>query len=316
MSRQGWLPLALLVAAAPARAHDADVLYVALDERGSPPKITEHVTLTVPSLLRLAPIDRDQDEQVSADELVAGAGALRLGVWAQMPLSAAGVDCRRDQEQAIPRDGYVELVARFDCGPGELRQDFRVLDVLPPNYRVVLGRQADGERGRQFAQGRLTALSIPRPAPQAWLRAPLVRDGLALTPAWLLRLDVLGVWLAVSGRAGHRWRGTLVAALALAVCAPLRVGVSWAALPGVVFAAVLPGRFDLLAGALAGAALGLTVGEPLPSVALGLGLGAAAAWLVASAVLEPVGRLMERRRRSAWLAGVAVVLVVAGVALG
>ena len=144
-----------------AHAHDADVIYVLAEARAE--QLDETITLTASSLGQLAPVDADGDGDLSQADLDARADSIRVGVWEQMPLSAAAKPCTRSTERALLREGFVELNASFVCGEGELRQDFRFLSILPTNYRVVLGSQLEGERNRAFAQGTLTALTIGRP---------------------------------------------------------------------------------------------------------------------------------------------------------
>jgi hypothetical protein len=64
------------------------------------------------------------------------------------------------------RESYIELYAEFRCPPGaELTQTFRVLSVLPSNYRVVLAGPAEaGQRaGQSFAQGSTQTLILSAP---------------------------------------------------------------------------------------------------------------------------------------------------------
>ena len=135
------------------------------------------MTLTAGTLGQLAPVDADGDGSISPADLRARADAIKQGVWADMPMTAGGAPCALDGARAVVLPSHVQLEARFACGPGELRQDFRLLRVLPSNYRVVLGRQVDGEGGRAFAQVPTTSLVLgarDRPGaqgPGAWEEA-------------------------------------------------------------------------------------------------------------------------------------------------
>lgn len=199
------IALALLVAPV-ASAHDADVIYVLLTEHPGG-ALEEVVTLTAGTLSQLAPIDADKDGALSQADLDARADAIAAGVWNQIPLEADS-SCTRSGEQALLREGYVELSARFACPPGKLSQDFRILRVLTSNYRVVLGKQVDGETGRAFAQGNVQRLEL-RPVPAGQARIALSFGAGVLAP--LIWFDVTLVWLlalllAASVRAvGERW---------------------------------------------------------------------------------------------------------------
>ena len=74
-----------------------------------------------------------------------------MGIWDAIPLSAGGQPCARTGATALLRESYVELGATFSCAPGELRQRFSLLSLLPSNYRVVLGSYVQGEQGQRFA---------------------------------------------------------------------------------------------------------------------------------------------------------------------
>ncbi len=186
-----WALMVLCLFAATASAHDADVIYVTLTE-APPGALEERVTLTASTLSQLAPIDADQDGALSQEDLDSRSAAIAAGVWDQMPLQAA-TPCVRSSERALVRDGYVELVARFACPTGELSQDFRILRGLTSNYRVVLGRQVDGEAGHAFAQGNVQRLTL-RPVPIAFAERELPGFGAGALSA-LLWFDVTLVWL-------------------------------------------------------------------------------------------------------------------------
>lgn len=158
------LPLALLSAlcvAPSAHAHDADILFVQASRASLDAQtVDEVVTLTASSLVRLAPIDADGDGALSQSDLEARADAVRAGVWSQMPLLAAGAPCLLGDTEALLRERYVELRGRFACPPGALTQTFRVLSVLPDNYKVVLGSAVDGEQNQRFATQLLQTLPL------------------------------------------------------------------------------------------------------------------------------------------------------------
>lgn len=171
-----------------AQAHDADVIYVQTETHHG--QVTEVVTLTTATLAQLAPVDADANGELTQTELDARADSIHAGVWAQMPLTAGGQRCASENERAQLRSGFVELTATLRCAPGELRQDFRFLAVLPTNYRVVLNE-------RLFAQGALTTLTLTDVAKvDVWssIRAGIVRcltlDGIACVILALLTAQV------------------------------------------------------------------------------------------------------------------------------
>ncbi len=157
------LPLALLLFATAASAHDLDVVYVQLNDADG--GLVERLTLAAGTLGQLAPVDADGDGELTEADLAKRGDAVTAGVWEQMPLWAGGQPCRFASPQTAIRDTYLELWATFSCGPGELKQEFKWLRILPSNYRVVLGSQLDGERNRSSAGGNVQTLFIPRPQP-------------------------------------------------------------------------------------------------------------------------------------------------------
>ncbi len=157
--------LGVLFAVTPARAHDADVISVLTTAERSG-ALEQHVTMTPATAVLLAPLDADGDSTLTQRDLDTRSLSLTAGVWEQMRLEAAGAPCTRSGEGAVLHEGYVELFARFVCGPGELRQSFRFLSILPPNYRVVLSSQVEGARTQAFAQGALSTVTLARPTPQ------------------------------------------------------------------------------------------------------------------------------------------------------
>jgi hypothetical protein len=152
MPNRCWA-LALLLCSSAALAHDADVIYVQLQPVDG--GVAEVATLTAQTLALLAPVDADRDGLVTPAELEARRDGIEAGVWAQMPLQSGGAPCKlAPPSEAVLHATFVELRARFECpAPGELKQNFQVLSVLPGGYRVVLGSRLKGEAGQQFAEG-------------------------------------------------------------------------------------------------------------------------------------------------------------------
>src|SRR5213075_1817635 len=126
------------------------------------PSVEERMVMVGGTLSLLVPVDADGDGMLSPGELAAKAAALEVGVWDAVPLSAGDQPCRRTGTAAELREGLVELRAAFTCPDGELRQRFRALEVLPPNYRVVVGR-SDVAAPQRFAQGTEETVVIPEP---------------------------------------------------------------------------------------------------------------------------------------------------------
>jgi|APLak6261679142_1056127.scaffolds.fasta_scaffold00011_3 hypothetical protein len=313
----------LVVLAAAAWAHDADVLYATVKQTGDQGQLSEIVTLTGATLGLLAPIDADGDGALSQADLDAKTKALEVGVWDEMPLTSGGQPCGRERVSATLREGFVQLEGHFRCQAGELRQDFRLLRVLPANYRVVLGSQLDGEgRARGFAQGSMTAITIPRPAaPGSWDGAQFrgaFDDGVARGLSLLAIGAGFAVWLTMGAwRRGLAAWGLLLAALAvgswfqappLAPAAILllgAIGVAVSARPPLVLALIVGGALGALGGgdgwvsALGVAAGSLVVLAPLGVVAIALGVMLkrrpralkVVRWLPAVCVLVGVARL-------------------------
>jgi hypothetical protein len=309
MRRLRLLLAGLLLVTFPARAHDADVLYARL-EPGPPGTLIEIVTLTNPTLALLAPVDANDDGVLSQADLDARADALKAGVWSDLPLSAGGVPCTRSDESAQLEDGFVALTAHWRCPEsGDLRQDFKVLRVLPTNYRVVLGSQLDGERGRRFAQGVFTALEVPRPKPPGLLDGERLRRGLEQGARDNGVVEALALLLLLFLTAGTFRRGALRLGLlvlgALPVLAGRAVPLAVPVLLGMGAVAVAfltePPRWRALVAdaAVIAAGLGLSLRTGLHSCSEGLGWLAGLALLGggALAVGVPLGRLLTRRSR-------------------
>lgn len=301
--------LALVLLAGAAWAHDADVIYVQLTEL-SGGGLEEAVTLTAGTLSQLAPIDADGDGALSQADLDARADAIAAGVWDQMPLEAT-TPCVRSSPRAILREGYVELFARFTCPAGPLSQDFRILRVLTTNYRVVLGRQADGEGGRAFAQGNVQRLQL-RPQPQGGLTRPRLSFTFG-SLAFLTSPDVVLLWLllllvAPSVKRAAGLTAALVAGYSIAAAPGLE-------LPELVGAALVVGvgagsaifvllkdatKWPVVAMALASVGDGLRAGAALTAADAGLiefHLGRAVGLAVLALGVAPIARIIGRRPR-------------------
>ncbi len=194
-----WLFLVMAFFARTAQAHDADVIFV--DARPMPKegRWKEVVTLSVETLALLIPLDADGDQTLSQADLVAKEKALRVGFWDQAPLTSAGKVCSLDKSNARLEQGVIQLEGEFTCAQGIPRQDFRFLQILPPNYKVVVGSSSGG-RTPAVAQGALSTLSlIAAPGPDAGvltsLRAGLFRsvalEGVAALMGLLFALATL-----------------------------------------------------------------------------------------------------------------------------
>lgn len=192
-----WLLPVLVLSAAGALAHDADLVVVRLEPGPQPGLLVETITLTGATLAMLAPIDADGDLSLTQADLDARHKALSVGFWDEVPVGAAGRPCERMGEKATLKEGFVELQAQLRCGEGELRQDFKILRVLPANYKVAFNAQPLGdEAGPRFAQGTFSTITVPRAPPRAALEQP----------RWLAAGALLLVLLA---GAGWAWRSRL-----------------------------------------------------------------------------------------------------------
>lgn len=312
------LALLVLLGASVARAHDADVIYVSLQPGPEAEGWWVVATLTPATLGLLAPIDADGDQALSQADLDVRGRALELGFWDEVPLTAGGVPCARLGGGAGLREGFVELRALVRCGPGELRQDFKILRVLPPNYRVVLGSQLDGEaQGRGFAQGSLTTIPIPRPIPPGRWNPERFREafeaGARKARSAELLAGLFGVLLVV----GAWRRGAGFAALAL-----LGVGLGSVVDVGfwpptvlvllVTAGAALSPRPPAVLALLVGVGAGARGGGGSWSEVLGLAVGTGLVFVVAAPLALGLGALLGRWPRGLRLARWAPL----GVALG
>jgi len=197
-------PLFLVLVSSAAAAHDLDVVYLQLAEGDG--GFVERMTMAAGTLGQLAPVDADNDGELTEADLAQRGEAVRVGVWEQMPLFAGDRPCRYFEPKVAIRDTYLELWATWACGPGELRQELKWLRILPANYRVVLGSQLDGERNRATAEGNVQTLFIPRPGGARREGAP-----------WPLGAVLLVAGLAAAGlsvrRRGRERRGLQIASL-------------------------------------------------------------------------------------------------------
>lgn len=299
-----WLIPVVLLSAFQARAHDADVIYVLLKHGGSPAGLVETATLTAATLGSLAPVDADGDGVLSQGDLDAKARALRAGFWDEVPLNAGGKPCELLEARAFLREGFVELQGEFRCGGGALRQDFKILRVLPANFRVVLGSQLDPEaEGRGFAQGSLTTITVPRPLPpgawdgpgfwRAFNRGVQRGLGAEVLAALFGLLICIGAWRRGAASAGLVLAGVVVGSWP---------SVDWWA-PTIGLLIVVGGVAafkspPLIVPALLGVAIGLRDGGGgWPSFG-GLWLGTVLILLLASPIAIAVGVMLQRRPRA------------------
>jgi hypothetical protein len=290
----------MLVIAFAARAHDADVVAVTVVEPVSG-RVSEVVTLTGGTLSLLARVDVDGDQVLSQADLEAAAPAIGSGVWNDMPLMAAGVPCARGATRAVLAEGYVTLEAAFSCGPGELRQDFRWLRVLPANYRVAV-RRGEG-REPSFLQGPSTSLTISREQlPPVWFDE--VARGFDAGVLRVIVLDVLAC-LLVLGFAASDWKAGLQF---LAITVAAVVAGSLVAGPTPVVSAALVAIAIGLAGwsdrrhwtwaLLLGLAIGARDGGGALAFGVALGLGSAMIVLPTGITGIAVGQILSRRPRA------------------
>lgn len=123
----------VVVVAAAARAHPADLLSLVVVEQPSGGLETS-VVLTAETLGLLAPVDADRDGLLTAAELAQAGPAIAAGVWGAVRLARGGACALRNPTGSL-RESVVELRARFECpGRGELQIDVRALSVLPVTY--------------------------------------------------------------------------------------------------------------------------------------------------------------------------------------
>jgi len=321
-------PLALLLAAGSAGAHDADILYAQLwrPEAGGP-EVRERITLTAQTLALLIPADADGDGVLTQADVDARAPALAVGLWDAIPLSAGGQPCTRTGATARVRETFVELVAGFSCPPGELRQRFSLLSVLPPHYKVVLGSSVQGEQGQRFADASQPTLVVSEPGQAeresvsgllewvalgvthifagvdhlAFLLALLLVGGgfrrvlllvTAFTVAHSLTLGATALGFILLDEARTRWVEAAIAA-----------SIIWVAVENLVLRehrhrALLTFLFGLVHGfGFASVLSGYGLGDSVVTGLLGFNLGVELGQAVVVAVLLPLVRLVQRRPR-------------------
>ncbi|HEX5745750.1 MAG TPA: HupE/UreJ family protein [Archangium sp.] len=324
------LPLALLVVAGSASAHDADILYAQLWRPvAGGPEVHERITLTAGTLALLIPADADGDGVLTQADLDARAPALAVGIWDAVPLSAGGQPCTRTHTNARARASFVELNATFQCAPGELRQRFSLLSVLPSQYKVVLGSYVQGEQGQRFADASQPTLIVsegvsgpgqPERARASglldWVGLGLVHifggiDHLAFLLALLLvggsfrrvLLLVTAFTLAHSLTLGATALGFILLddARTRWVEAAIAVSIIWVALENLVLRehrhrALLTFLFGLVHGFGFASVLGsYGLGDSVVAGLFGFNLGVELGQAVIVAVLLPLVRIVERR---------------------
>lgn len=217
--------LALVLVAGSAGAHDADILYAQLwRPQAGGPEVHERITLTAETLARLIPLDADGDGVLTQADLDARTQALAVGIWDAIPLSAGGQPCVRTGATARARESYVELGASFTCAPGELRQRFSLLSLLPSNYRVVLGSSVQGEQGQRFADASQPTLVVSEPGQpgRQAVSGLLAWIGLGLTHIFG-GIDHLAFLLALL-LVGGSWRRVLLLVTAFTLAHSLTLG--------------------------------------------------------------------------------------------
>ncbi|WP_375765303.1 HupE/UreJ family protein [Archangium gephyra] len=320
------LPLALLVVAGSASAHDADILYAQLwrPEAGGP-EVRERLTLTAGTLALLIPADADGDGVLTQADLDARGPALAVGIWDALPLSAGGQPCARTATSARVRESFVELGAAFQCAPGELRQRFSLLSVLPSHYKVVLGSYIQGEQGQRFADASQPTLVVSEPGQPERARVSGLLDwvGLGLVHifggidhlAFLLALLLVGgslkrvLLLVTAFTVAH---SLTLGATALGfillddartrwVEAAIAASIIWVALENLVLRehrhrALLTFLFGLVHGFGFASVLGsYGLGDSVVTGLFGFNLGVELGQAAVVAVLLPLVRLVQRR---------------------
>ncbi|MCY1077776.1 HupE/UreJ family protein [Archangium lansingense] len=320
------LPLALLVVAGSASAHDADILYAQLwRPEASGPEVRERLTLTADSLALLIPADADGDGALTQADLDARAPALAVGIWDSIPLSAGGQPCTRTGTSARVRESFVELSATFQCAPGELRQRFSLLSVLPSNYKVVLGSYIQGEQGQRFADASQPTLVVSEPGQPDRERISGMLDWVGLGLVHIFGgIDHLAFLLALL-LVGGSFRRVLLLVTAFTVAHSLTLGATalgfillddartrwveaaiaasiiWVALENLVLRehrhrALLTFLFGLIHGFGFASVLGsYGLGDSVVTGLFGFNLGVELGQAAVVALLLPIVRLVQRR---------------------
>jgi hypothetical protein len=267
-------------------AHDADMIYAQLSRAAGEPTVVETMTMTAASLERLAPVDADQDRTLTQADLDARQDAIEVGLWGSAPLSARGARCRVASSQARLREGFVELTARFACGPGELSQVFKLLQVLPSTYRVQVASLVDGKVEQHVAQGNLQTLvfaaaaQVPKVAPPS--RAEWAARGARGAVTTVAPLAILAALLLAAASLGR----------ALTAAASFALGQGTALTVAALGLASLSGRSSLWFEALVAVAIAWLAVENLAAMApryrevLALGVGVAHGFAAGPALVK------------------------------
>ena len=142
------------------RAHDQDLIFVSVEAGPGEGEFVERLLLTWDTLLLLAPMGQLPP---GPEALAAAQQAIEAGVWAQAPVYREQEVCLRRSTFSKLSDAVVELSAAFDCPPGEKRQVFRFLSILPAHYRIVLKGREDGFSPTASAQGQKQTLLLNGP---------------------------------------------------------------------------------------------------------------------------------------------------------
>jgi hypothetical protein len=322
------VPLALLLMAGSAGAHDADILFAQLwrpDAGG--PEVRERITLTAETLALLIPADADGDGILTQADLDARAPALAVGIWDAIPLSAGGQPCARTASTAQVRETYVELSATFSCPPGELRQRFALLSVLPANYKVVLGSFVQGEQGQRFADASQPTLVVSEPGQEGRENPSGLLEWIGLGLTHIFEgVDHLAFLLALL-LVGGSFRRVLLLVTAFTVAHSLTLGATalgfilldeartrfvevaiaasiiWVAVENLVLRehrhrAVLTFLFGLIHGfGFASVLRGYGLGDAVVTGLFGFNLGVELGQAAIVSVLFPLVRLVQRRPR-------------------
>jgi hypothetical protein len=322
------LSLALLLVAGSAGAHDADILYAQLwRPQVAAPEVRERLTLTAETLALLIPADADGDGTLTQADLDAREPALALGIWDALPLTAGGQPCVRTHATARVRETFVELGATFSCPPGELRQRFTLLALLPSNYKVVLGSFLQGEQGQHFVDATQPTLVVSEPGQAE-------RESVSGLPGWVglglthifEGIDHLAFLLALL-LVGGSFRRVLLLVTAFTVAHSLTLGATalgfilldesrtrwveaaiaasivWVAVENLVLREhrhrlVLTFLFGLVHGfGFASVLSGYGLGDEVVTGLLGFNLGVELGQAAVVAVLFPLVRLVQRRPR-------------------
>jgi len=137
-------------------AHPADMISAAV-ERDTQGTVRASLSFTPNTLHALVP--SAPREGLPEQAILVGA------VWDGAPLFAGPHRCALVSSQGTRDDATVTLSASFDCPPGQLKQTFSWLSVLPEGYRVVFTAEDQGRHFQSFAEGTFQTLVVPEDAP-------------------------------------------------------------------------------------------------------------------------------------------------------